>query len=273
MSHRIAGFCLITILIFNPFYGNSQTGNHRSLNQLAISYMGNMGVHISGPGVSVVIDGLHEYYGPEYLNPPDSEIRKIISKQHPFDKLNTVLFTHYHRDHHSSNLAKRFLQVSLKNRVAGPPQVTDSLPPIQTLNAWNKNEILFRDSSAGLFIYAFNIPHTWQQRHSKVQNVAYLVRSRNYNILHTGDADTDINAFSRLRLSKTDIMIVPIWFLMDKEGIRIIQEIIKPGKLVVTHISPNEKHSLDKYRLSGIETYFFTEINQLLMVPPFVHSD
>ena len=47
-------------------------------------------------------------------------------------------------------------------------------------------------------------------------------------------------------------MIVPVWFLMDKEGIQIIRKIVKPLRVIATHISPNEKQALDKYKIPGI---------------------
>jgi hypothetical protein len=61
-------------------------------------------------------------------------------------------------------------------------------------------------------------------------------------------------------------MIVPVWFLMNKEGIRIIKETIKPRTVIATHISPDEKQTMDKYKLPGIETFFFTTINQAVKI-------
>ncbi|MBC7827199.1 MAG: MBL fold metallo-hydrolase [Chitinophagaceae bacterium] len=267
MNYKTATFSLAIILSLIAFFSKSQTSKKSPQHSLTITYKGNMGVHISGAKTSVLIDGLHEYYGPEYLPTPETEIRKMAEQQKPFADLTMALFTHYHKDHYSSTLAKRFLRTAARKRVAGPPQVTDSLAGTQTLNAWNKNALLFTDTSAGLVIYAFNIPHTGRQRHSIVQNVAYLIKSGKSSILHIGDADMDASAFIRLKLGRIDCMIAPVWFLMDKEGIRIITEIIKPAKLVATHISPNAKQPLDKYILPGISTYFFTEINQMVNMP------
>lgn len=269
LSHRIFSFSLISVLILAPRLQNNNKQNpYGKVHGLTITYIGNMGILISNPKASILIDGLHEYYGPEYLNPSNTELNKILQQQPPYTGLATILFTHFHRDHYSAKLAKSFLQSAAKNRVAGSPQVIDSLPArAQTINAWNKNGILLTDTVSDLIVYGFNVPHTWQQRHSKVQNVAYLIQVNNSTILHIGDADTDTAAFRRLNIGRIDVMIVPVWFLTDKEGIRIIKEIIKPAKVIATHISPNEKQSLHKYRLVGIETYFFTVINQIVRLP------
>jgi L-ascorbate metabolism protein UlaG (beta-lactamase superfamily) len=77
---------------------------------VSITYTGNMGVLINNDKTAIWIDGLHEYYGTEYLNPPDSILEKAFSKTTPFNHLQWLLFTHYHRDHFSKKLSSRFLQ-------------------------------------------------------------------------------------------------------------------------------------------------------------------
>ncbi len=221
-----------------------------------------MGVLISSGKTSVLIDGLHEYYGRSYLNTPETEVRKILHRNDPYANLHLALFTHFHKDHYSEKLTKDFLQSSAKNRVVGSPQVISSLPASNTINAWNKDGVLLADTASGVVVHGFNIPHTGQERHSTVQNVAYLIKMNSATTFHVGDADTDIAAFSRLKPGKVDIMIAPVWFLMNKEGIRIIKETIKPRIVVATHISPHENQAMDKYRLPGIKTVFFTTINQ-----------
>jgi L-ascorbate metabolism protein UlaG (beta-lactamase superfamily) len=249
-------------------FGSSQTSSPipSDDDRIIVSYKGNMGILITSPKTSVLIDGLHEYYGPSYLNPPDAEVRKILNRNQPYSNLDLVLFTHFHKDHYSEKLAKDFLQSSARNRVIGSPQVIGSLPGANTVNSWNKNAVLLTDTVSGVVVHGFNIPHVWQERHSTVQNVAYLIKLNNATTFHVGDADTDIAAFSRLKPGKVDVMIVPVWFLMNKEGIRIIQEIIKPGTVIATHISPDESQAMDKYKLPGIETFFFTTINQAVKI-------
>ena len=127
---------------------------------------------------------------------------------------------------------------------------------------WNRDGVLVTDSAKGLILSAFNIPHTGRQRHADVQNIGYYLKMGNTTFLHVGDADTDLLAFTNLKLEKVDAAIVPIWFLMNQNGTRIIKEIIKPRVVIATHISPGETNSMQKYRLPGIETFFFTTINQ-----------
>ena len=219
--------------------GNHQNNIKQNNNVVSITYTGNMGVLISNEKTAVWIDGLHEYYGPAYLNPPDSLLEKTFSKKRPFEKLKWLLFTHYHRDHFSKKLADRFLQLGTDHKVIGATQVVDSFSIKYVINAWNKNDEVVQDDNVSLRIKAFNIPHVWPQRHNKVQNIAYLVEIRGIRILHVGDADTDAAAFDRMGIGSVDVAIVPQWF--DSEKGRSIIEKLKPKKVIVTHIAPGER--------------------------------
>lgn len=225
----------------------------------SIIYTGNMGILINSEKTAVWIDGLHEYYGQDYLNPPDSLLEKSFSGTGPFAPLKWLLFTHYHRDHFSKKLATRFLRIKQDAKVIAAPQVVDSFSVKVVVNAWNKNGQLIHDDAAGLRIYAFNVPHVWPQRHNKVQNIAYLVEINGVRILHAGDADTDEGAFERIGISSVDVAIIPQWF--DSEKGRSIIKKLKPQKVIVTHIAPVEKSAEDNV-LKNQELIFFERIGQ-----------
>ena len=222
-----------------------------------------MGVLISNEKTAVWIDGLHEYYGPAYLNPPDSLLEKTFSKQRPFEKLKWLLFTHYHRDHFSKKLTSRVLQMGMDHKVIGASQVVDSFSIKDAINAWDKNHEVAKDRNATLAIKAFNIPHVWPQRHNKVQNIAYLVEISGVRILHVGDADTDATAFDRMEIGLVDAAIVPQWF--DSEKGRSIIAKLKPKNVIVTHIAPNER-TVEDNRLKKQQTIFFERIGQFVSI-------
>lgn len=266
--HKYALFILLIIICLPVACSskNKQAPINEKQPGIVITYVGNMGVLISDTVTSVLIDGLHEFYQPAYLNPPDSVVDRIIHQQDIFAHLNMALFTHYHKDHFSAKLAKAFLDFSVDRKVAGASQVTDSVAAGQSINAWNKNGVIFSDSAAGVAIAAYNILHTWQQRHAKVQNIGYLVKLNGISVLHLGDADTDVSVFHQYKFGKVDVLITPLWFLTDKNGIRIITEIIKPGRVVVTHISPGDKDALQLHKLPGTPTEIFTSIGQSVAI-------
>jgi len=249
---------LVLLLVSCPA-GIVQDNVVQNNNVVSITYTGNMGALISNEKTAVWIDGLHEYYGPAYLNPPDSLLEKTFSKKSPFDKLKWLLFTHYHRDHFSKKLTSRFLQLGMDHKAIGATQVVDSFSTKDVVNAWNKNDEVAHDDSLSLRINAFNIPHIWPQRHHKVQNIAYLVEISGVRILHVGDADTDAAAFDRMGISSVDAAIVPQWF--DSEKGRSIIEKLKPKKVIVTHIAPGERAG-DNSPLKKQGAIFFEKIGQ-----------
>lgn len=265
LQRRVLRFCLL-LVSFVVLLTSYQSQTRKTAADIILSYKGNMGVLISSSNQAVLIDGLHEYYRPDYLPSQKEELAKLFSRKEPYTNVKMVLFSHYHRDHYSALLSKRFLQTAKENLVVGAPQVVDSLPGGQTINAWNKNRIIYNLQSNDLSVQAFDVRHTYQERHAKVQNIAYLVSIGEKKILHIGDADTDAAGFKPFEAASIDVLIAPLWFLTGEKGIYIITKMIKPKVVIATHISPNESRSFDEYKIPGVQTYFFRTINQAVQV-------
>ena len=66
-------FCLCIPLINEPAHSQD-----RQSDSVTISYKGNMGVFISSGKLDVLIDGLHDFYRPDYLNTPVAELQKMV---------------------------------------------------------------------------------------------------------------------------------------------------------------------------------------------------
>ena len=255
----LSTYFTLILLVSCPFL-NSGDIAAQTRKSVSITYTGNMGILISNDKTAVWIDGLHEFYGPDYLNPPDTILEKAFEKKDIFKALQWLLFTHYHRDHYSANLVKRFLKLNPHHKVAGAPQVIDSFSARYIINAWNRNSVILKDTSFSLQVKAFNIPHTWPQRHTKVQNIAYLVELNKIRILHVGDADADPEAFSRVQSESVDVMIVPSWFLENENAKKIIGQ-LHPKKIIITHIAPGEKLKRSM-GIKNADTILFDEISQ-----------
>ncbi len=232
-----------------------------------ISYVANMGVLIRGATGSVMIDGLHQRYGPAYLPTPDSVVAQVNRSVRPYDHLSALLVTHYHRDHFSAELVRGFLKASATKRVAGAPQVIDSLPPAQTINAWNQNRLVLADSGAGITIQAFDLPHTWPRRHARVQNIGYLVTIDGIRILHVGDADVDPEVFGRVTFGQIDVAIVPSWFIDGSGRSRIVTDQIRPARVIVTHLEPGAAPESAEGWVARIPVNRFTLPGQRVAVP------
>jgi len=226
-----------------------------------------MGVLISSDKAAVIVDGLHTFYREAYLPPPDSVVEAIMQQQGVYNNLRYALFTHHHRDHFSSMLSRRFLQVSPANKVAGSRQILDSLLPKNPaiVNAWDRNGVILRDVALDVTISSFNIPHTgYRGRHASVQNIAYVITMNGNTVLHIGDAETETaDAFARFNDLAPDVAVVPIWFLHSEDGRRIISS-IAPKMVIATHIEPGATPDASALHLKTIPTYFFTWIGQVI---------
>jgi hypothetical protein len=121
---------LITFFCLHPFclWIRAKTPYQTGKN-IIITYTGNMGVLINNDKTVVWIDGLHEFYAAESINPPDSILEKVFSKTAPFNHLQWLLFTHYHRDHFSKKLSNRFLQLSSNHKVISAHRWLTPLQP------------------------------------------------------------------------------------------------------------------------------------------------
>lgn len=131
--------------------------------ELRVTVVGNAGVLLSDGTASLLVDlpyrpGAFGYmeYRPEALDPPGSVVSVI---------------THHHADHFDADL----FRARREWRVAGPPSVTEGLPPERVLSA---------DSvEVGAFaVVALPTPHTPDHR-------SYRIRWRGRVLHFTGDTE------------------------------------------------------------------------------------
>ncbi|WP_062058787.1 MBL fold metallo-hydrolase [Aquimarina longa] len=210
-----------------------------SQEDIKITYIGNMGVHISDGQSSILIDGLHTKYGDDYLFPTKEVVHKINTELNP----NAILFTHYHGDHFSPQLSEVYLKSHKKAILFGPNQIinkfaefTDRIVAISTKD-YTKQPVTVKN----FMITGVKINHVGK-RHTSVENIGYIVHINNKKILHVGDTDwfEEINLFHQLHLvdEGIDIAIIPYWMLLSNGSKLLIKKYINPKQVIATHISP-----------------------------------
>ena len=79
---------LLFILLASCSVSNRSNHLLHANKAVSITYTGNMGVLIGNDKIAVWIDGPHQYYGPEYLNPPDTMIEKAVAREDIFNPCN-----------------------------------------------------------------------------------------------------------------------------------------------------------------------------------------
>ena len=207
---------------------------------IQISHTGNMGVLVKGKNATWWFDGLHAFYREQYQHLPDSLLQLALAKKAPFDQLDGLMVSHFHRDHYSASLTKELITHSNKLIVSGSNQVGDSLPATNFLNGWNKNGIIHSDPQTGLRIESYNLAHTGSVRHREVQNIMYSLLINGVRITHVGDADEKSEELKRPAFINADVLIVPVWFITSGAAISLLK-ITKAHTIIVTHISPGQK--------------------------------
>ncbi|XLS27972.1 MBL fold metallo-hydrolase [Flavobacteriaceae bacterium M23B6Z8] len=219
--------------------------NRESSSEVTFTYIGNMGVLIQQHEKSILIDGLHEYYGDEYSYPNANLLQKINEQYQP----HTLLFTHSHGDHFSVGQANTYLKDHENTLVSGPAQVTDMLdvPNAVKITIATDNYQKQRFKRPGFLITAFRMDHAGG-RHTKRQNIAFIINTGDIKILHVGDSNwrvqKDLFETNAIKKEAIDVAILPHWMLADQTAKDFIQNYLPDTQLIATHISPKVQDDL-----------------------------
>src|SRR5262245_24848988 len=223
---------------------------------LEITYIANEGVLIASSEKQVLIDGLHREYKPDYAFLPTPEREKIETAKAPFDKIDLILVSHMHLDHfhpeavglHLLHNPKAMLVSSqqvvdevakkFKGYEAIKTRVTGATPPL-------KEKVAMK--VAGIDFEVLGLGHG-SGRWGWIQNLGHVIRLGGKKLLHVGDVDPSSEIFEKFDLDEEgiDIAFLPVWFLLEPAGQKVIREHIKPRQIIVVHCSPAEAEDVVK---------------------------
>lgn len=244
---------------------------------LKLSYIGNMGVLIESQGKTMLFDGFHKEYGPDYAYPTTSTVIDLQrGNYNDFSKIEVACVTHKHGDHFDPLYYKSFLEENREAIVVGPNQVKQEITGLKSLYKEKVTErikgISYNDEihtirHQGVHVKAIQCNHVNQNRHASVENIAYLVEINGFKILHVGDTNWDLTeeVFKKLGLKENelDIAILPYWMLLTDSSKDRVEQSIAPKHVLATHIPPSftkdEKSRLEQ-EFEGIT--LFTELGQ-----------
>ncbi|MBL7904998.1 MAG: MBL fold metallo-hydrolase [Bacteroidales bacterium] len=219
--------------------------------RIEVTYIANSGFLLASGDVRILLDAL--YLNGDIWETPEPKVQKAMIKGlAPFQNISHMLVSHYHADHFDASLASRFLINNPKALLITNPQTDSVLNRIYRQDPELKRESQVKILKADLFgsdVYKKDNLKvtTYVQRHMgiedyKVENLSFLIEMGGKKILHIGDAAYTEENFAGFGLEKEkiDIAFIHYWFLLDCEGRRIIDNYIKPQKIVVTHIPYDE---------------------------------
>jgi L-ascorbate metabolism protein UlaG (beta-lactamase superfamily) len=82
------------------------------------------------------------------------------------------------------------------------------------------------------------------RRRLRTQNLGFLIYLEGKKFFHIGDAEETIDNFEPFEwLAKEgiDVAFIPYWFLASREGIEIINRLIKPRHVILMHIPAGDE--------------------------------
>jgi L-ascorbate metabolism protein UlaG (beta-lactamase superfamily) len=220
-------------------------------NRLEVTYIANSGFMFASGNTRILIDAL--YLNGDIWETPSKKVQKAMTKgAPPFKNISHMLVSHFHDDHFDATLVSRFL-VNSPNATLVTNRQTDSV----LKRVYRQDPELKRPGQLKIIQAPMFGSETYEasglkvkclvQRHMgkddyKVESMGLLVEMGGKKILHIGDADyTDENfAGYNLQNENIDVAFIHYWFLLDCEGRRIIENYIKPEKIVITHIPYDE---------------------------------
>ena len=211
---------------------------------LEVTYIANEGFMISMGSTKVLIDALPK--SKYYVNPSESLVAKVMDDVPPFDRVDYFLVTHDHADHFNSELASRFLL----NHPA-----TQFVASLETCGKLIGDSIAARrhsgiDLKMGQVqtirgekaeIVAMRLDHSGSH---EISNLAFLVCSNGYTVMHVGDAllaqnEEYLRTFDWSSY-KVDLLFIE-YFDRGSPTQDIIRNMIKPKYIVLMHIPAGEE--------------------------------
>ncbi|MDX1741647.1 MAG: MBL fold metallo-hydrolase [Rhodothermales bacterium] len=227
--------------------GGPQVLQDADSDSLSILYLANEGVLIEADGNRILLDGLHRPYQPMYSSLPADVAMQLETATAPFDAVDLLLVSHRHRDHVHPESVVRYLRASPTTVLASSPQVvretlagasglaertTAVLPPA--------GETISR-SFGDIEVEFLGLPHGGG-RHRSVQNLGHVVSVAGRTVLHVGDAVIEPSTFRSLDLRSRDIdvALLPYWYLLDADGLRLVDEEIGAALVVAIHVPPDD---------------------------------
>jgi len=212
-----------------------------------IYFLNSSGFLIRGGGKSVVIDGVLKERYSEYGALPAADYANLIAARSPFGKVDVTLVSHRHKDHFQPGAMGEFL--------AGHPDciLATSQDVLEHFKESNRDWGDFRlrvqkvepargrsrsQMVNGVQIEFLKLDHV-DNSGKPVPNLGHIIHIGGKKVLHLGDAGkSSASAFRDLRLSsqRFDVALIPYWFFLDEEGLKVIEEHIHTTHIVAYHV-------------------------------------
>ena len=211
--------------------------------KVELTYIANEGFLITGGGKKVLVDALlREGIPQDYPRPAPETLQKMESAQAPFDRVDLVLATHFHRDHFNAASVAAHLKANPQATFVSVHQAADLVAKEFAPGAREFARILsttpdFRQKRRltvnDIPLEAIRLPH------GNFENTGFLITLAGKKILHLGDSNGAVANFDVFDLQKEqiDVALIPYWYFLSAEGKRVVREHIGARQIIAIHLS------------------------------------
>lgn len=237
-------YSIVLVLIILQVVGCRR---NKEENRLEVTYIANEGFMVSMGGTKLLIDALHK--SKYYIHPSDTLASKMMDGTPPFNNVDYFLVTHDHADHFDAEMVSRFLfhhpaTEFIASSETGTRLIGDSVAgrKLSGVDLKMGERRTFRGDKAEIVV--MRLDHSGSR---DISNLAYLVRSNGYTVMHVGDALLADNE-EYLRTFDWSSYHVDLLFMeyFDRGSPtqHVIQDMIKPKYVVLMHIQAGEEESV-----------------------------
>ena len=175
----------------------------KMFNKNTLTYIANAGVMINIKDKKIIIDGILDK-GP-YRGPEDDFVEKLVLGKEPYHNIDTIFFTHSHRDHIDPEVLNELLKRNRHVRVICPTAATklissqrnynEVLSP-QIMTVAMKNHTRLEISLGDISFSAHRLVHDGVH-HSTLENIAYSIYTGGVSITVLGDAAPVVSDYEK----------------------------------------------------------------------------
>lgn len=218
---------------------------------LKLTYVSNAGVMLQCNGNKVLIDGMCSSKLPIYKNTPLEVKELMISGAYPYDKMDTLLFTHIHSDHFDAESTACLLRNNKDTLLLAPQNVVTEVKerlPYYACNRLTAVDDRLGKTEAfninGIMIQSISMLHEGKE-YENVCNLAYLVDIGGKKVLHVGDAKPAVENYRYMNFinMNIDLLIAPFPYIGLPSARQVIEKHIKPKRIAVVHMPHRELDS------------------------------
>ncbi len=220
---------------------------------LHVTLVANAGVLLEYEGTTLLLDGIYGREGHPFSNLSDETWRKLLDADHPFERIDYLLFTHAHPDHLSPEMTLEFLR---RRQVKGlflpdtrsvresglVDRLSESGTPAVLLSSATDHASYQIEPHIG--VHPFRTLHLDKQ-FERVRHFCYLVTFDEKRVLFTADVDYVHEEFRQLGSEPLRAAFVtPLFFNVLRTG-KFFHGILNAETICVYHVPFREDDSMD----------------------------